>query len=531
MVAAVMTGEALRADHPALGVLWGKSNAQGSVSLLLQHLLDAAAVGELMWDRFLAPAVRGRVDGCCGGRGRSLLALLCGLHDVGKASPAFQAKVPELGLRVRATGLGWRELDGASQRWHHSLAGAVVVRRALRAAGWGRSAVDWVWPLVAGHHGTLPGPGRLVPPGRGNAQGVGVWEAVQDQLVARVAAELGVDLAEVAPLGVPRRAEQLAVAGAVIMADWVASDDRHFPGVAALAEVSVTGARARAELACERQGFRGGWAPGRLPVHSDPVAARFGLRPRPAQVDVVALAERMPAAGLLVVEAPMGEGKTEAALAAVEVLARRFGADGVFVGMPTQATSDPMFSRVRSWVGSVEPGVPVGLLHGKRRFNREWRELQRHVHFDGVDEFGCVDGYGLGSSDAPGAGGEVPSEWFLGPKRGLLAAVTVGTVDQLLHAATRTRHVMLRHAGLAGRVVVLDEVHAYDVYMAQFLFEALRWLADAGVAVVLLSATLPPATRVELVRAYLQGALSTRDVDLGAFPRVEGYPSVLSACV
>ena len=108
--------------------------------------------------------------------------------------------------------------------------------------------------------------------------------------------------------------------------------------------------------------------------------------------------------------------------------------------------------------------------------------------------------------------------------------MTLGTVDQLLHAATRTRHVMLRHAGLAGKIVVLDEVHAYDVYMSQFLYEALRWLADAGVPVLVLSATLPPATRTELARAYLQGALRIRDVDVTGLPVVNGYPSALSVC-
>ncbi|UXY40498.1 hypothetical protein [Streptomyces albidocamelliae] len=41
----------------------------------------------------------------------------------------------------------------------------------------------------------------------------------------------------------------------------------------------------------------------------------------------------------------------------------------------------------------------------------------------------------------------------------------------------------------------MDEVHAADVYMRQFLVEALRWLGQAGAPVVLLSATLPPAQR------------------------------------
>lgn len=524
-------GDGATPDSRALAVLWGKSDAGGAVNLLLQHLLDTAAVAELLWDRFFAPAVKDKIDACGAGEGRSLLALLCGLHDVGKASPAFQAKVPLLAQRVRQAGLPWRELDSRSLRWHHSLAGAVVVRRALHAAGWDRAAVAWVWPLVAGHHGAVPGVGRLLPPGRGNAQGVGRWEDVQDELVRRVASALEVSLARAAPVWAPRRAEQLALAGAVIMADWIASDERNFPGVDDLAHVSMGYARHRADAAWSRLGLRGGWSPGLLRSHADPVAARFGLPGRPAQVDAVELAERMAAPGLLLLEAPMGEGKTEAALAAVEVMARRFGADGLFMGMPTQATSDPMFTRVRSWARSIEPGVPVGLLHGKRRFNPEWRNLRRGLHFGGVDEFGCDDGYGLRSRAAPGPAGEIPAEWFLGRKRGLLAPLTVGTVDQLLHAATRTRHVMLRHAGLAGRVVVLDEVHAYDVYMAQFLFEALRWLADADVPVVVLSATLPPRMRADLVGAYLQGALAERDVDLADLPPVVGYPSALSVCV
>lgn len=509
--------------------MWGKSDAAGSVNLLLQHLLDTAAVAELIWDHYLAPAVRARMDDCCDGRGRALFALLCGLHDVGKASPAFQAKAPELAARVQRAGLTWPvpELTAKEQQsWHHTLAGAVVVQRTLRSAGWDRAAVSWVWPLVAGHHGVVPNAAAWQPSSRRDrVQGTGPWEAAQDELMGAVAAALGVDLALLAPVRVPRRAEQLALLGGVIMADWIACDERHFAGIDAAAKVSMGEARGRAGLAWTRLGLRGGWNPHALAATADPVRSRFGVTTRPGQAALVELAEGMPAPGLLILEAPMGEGKTEAALAAVEGLARRFGADGVFVGMPTQATSDPMFSRVRSWAQNVQPGLPVGLLHGKRRFNKEWHKITQQVRFVGVDEFGCPDEYG----DAAARSDDAPAEWFLGHKRGLLMPVVVGTVDHLLHAATRTRHVMLRHAGLAGRVVVLDEVHAYDVYMAQFLAEALRWLADAGVPVVLLSATLPPALRAELVRAYLQGVQGIRDPDF-TLPEIVGYPNALAVC-
>lgn len=533
------TGSRSEDAAPDAGIFWGKSDAAGSVHLLIAHLLDTAAVAELLWDRFLAPSVRDRIDACADGRGRLLLSLICGLHDCGKATPAFQSKVPALAQRVRDAGLGWSVMTGADARtWHHAKAGAFVLRWVLPEAGWDRNAVGWVWPLVAGHHGTVPASRAVAsPPARGDAQGLGGWRQAQSQLVRRVAAELGCDLGAVIPPGRPSRSTQLAMSGVVIMADWIASDDRHFPGIASPGGVSIGRARERAMSAWAQLGLRGGWNQEFL-AGSGVVRRRFGISPRPAQDAVVRMAERMSGPGLIVVEAPMGEGKTEAALAAAEVLARRFGADGIFVGMPTQATSDPMYSRVRKWLASVDPDVPVALLHGKRQFNREWSELRNRVRFRGVgaglDEYGLPDPYATparpaGRAQGHGPGGDVPAEWFLGRKRGLLAPVTVGTVDQLLHAATRTRHVMLRHAGLAGRVVILDEVHAYDVYMSQFLFEALRWLADAGVPVIVLSATLPPATRDRLIRAYCQGVLQRRDVTAPPVSGEAGYPQVTAA--
>lgn len=509
----------------AFSVLWAKSSSGGRPSLLLQHLLDTAAVAELIWNHYIAPRLKAHLNDLTDDKGQEFFALLCGWHDVGKASPAFQGKVDALAENVRAAGLTWRKLNKESTAWHHTCAGAVIIKPVLRDAGWSEPACDWVWPLIAGHHGLVPS-GAIHEKARRlrGAQGdSAAWKSAQAALVYAVAEALGVDLARLAPVAVPRRGVQLALSGLVIMADWIASSD-HFPGEFTLSKVSMSQAQQRANEAWAKLELRGGWGAAPYRRLPDMVEARFGKSARPLQAACVDLAEQMAAPGLLIIEAPMGEGKTEGALAAAEVLGRRFGYDGVFVGMPTQATSDPMFERVLRWANRVDRGLPVGLLHGKRMFNARWNELQQRTHFAGIDDFGCADEYDLTGSGRSVRPEQAPAQWFLGAKRGMLMPVTVGTVDHLLYAATRTKHVMLRHAGLAGRVVILDEIHAYDVYMSQFLHEALRWLADAGVPVILLSATLPPKQREGLMRAYLQGAQIRRTVDVPVVSAALDYP-------
>ncbi|MFF2779443.1 CRISPR-associated helicase Cas3' [Streptomyces sp. NPDC058052] len=524
-----------------LGVVWGKSagKADGAMHLLLGHLLDTAAVAELMWDRFLAPRTKRLLEVVSGGRGRMLFVWLCAVHDVGKATPAFQEFDAAGAARVRASGLSWRSAALKSKRWRHDKAGGRLLMDVL-GREWRPEHVGWVWPLIAGHHGAFPSAGvlgdRAVPQ---EHQGRGAqWGEVQRALVEVVTRCVGFGgVAAVCPRVVPSRAEQLELSGLIVMADWIASDSRYFPGIDRIDQVGLGVSRDRACAAWEVLRLRGGW--GVLPVPGgDLVEVRFGEKGRASQDQLVAFAREVPVPALHIVEGPMGEGKTKAALVAAEVLAARFGCDGVFVGMPTQATSDPMYGQVRRWLKEFGGGLEsqVALLHGKRMFNPEWREASAPdvaggccsggSSFDGIDEDDEL--YGIASGQAERHG---PIEWFLGRKRGLLCSFAVGTVDQLLFAATRTRHVMLRFAGLAGKVVIIDEVHAADVYMQQFLVEALRWLGQAGVPVVLLSATLAPAQRRALVGAYVSGQGRTGGPVVVEVPEPGGYPSITGAYV
>jgi CRISPR-associated endonuclease/helicase Cas3 len=118
----------------------------------------------------------------------------------------------------------------------------------------------------------------------------------------------------------------------------------------------------------------------------------------------------------------------------------------------------------------------------------------------------------------------VAEGWFAANKKhGLLAPYGVGTIDQALLAVLQTKHVFVRLFGLAGKCVILDEVHAYDAYMTTLMERLLRWLAALGCPVVLLSATLPREKRLKLLRAYVGKDLPE--------PDDKPYPRVTSVAV
>ncbi|MGW2332126.1 CRISPR-associated helicase Cas3' [Streptomyces sp. NPDC001700] len=519
--------------HAALGALVGKtpSHSNGTMNLLLSHMLDTAAVADVMWERYLAPSTRRLLDDTAGGagKGRDLLVWLCGVHDFGKATPAYQRRWRPEAEAVQAAGLRWHEPTARRFEWHHGRAGGHLLRRLLSSAGWPDEHIAWVWPLVAGHHGFFPVESALKPDlkARGQLEGNERWAEVQLALARRLAEELGLaSFTAPAPVSVPTRAFQLHLSGLIVMADWIASGSG-FPGLDELADVSFTRARQRATAAWRKLGLQNGW--GELPEPpSNAFAMRFGCTPRPSQELAMETARRMEAPGLVIIEAPMGEGKTRAALMTAEILAAKFGADGVFVGMPEWSTEDPMFGQVRRWVSRIDEDLAgrVALLHGKRTFNREWSALLSEppeVRLAAVSECGEEDAQGLRGGEAVA---RVPAEWFFGYARGLLCPFVVGPVDQLLYATTRTKFVMLRMAGLVGKVVMLDEVHATNVYTSQFLLEGLRWFGQAGIPVVLLSATLPAPQRQALVDAYLAGASGREEFTADDLRHPQGYPSV-----
>lgn len=514
--------------------LWAKTGAESEEWLdLPRHLTDSAAVGKWLWSNWLSHGLRSRLDADLElqGEGEVLAAWLAGVHDVGKATPAFAAQLMSdpsrsaFAMRIRDAGLPLVRPAGPADWFPHAAGSQVAVKRWLVSEGLtrSRSAADALAAVAGTHHG-LPSARPHLRKAEAAGAMAPAWTEVQDELLAGMTERLGARAVVERVLRADVTAfHQMLLTGLVIMADWIASNPDLF-SLTPAAEVDEPARLTRAMGCLELTGAVKGRS---LPTEAvDAYQSSFswpnGRRPWPVQEDVLRVAREMEGAGLLCIEAPMGVGKTEAALMAAHVLMERTGRSGVIVAAPTMATSDALFHRVRAWternLGGAGP-VSLVLAHSKAALNEEAAGLP----LVGMG----ARGVGL---DEPEAGSQsvVAHQWLSGRKKGILSSVAVGTVDQVLFMALQSKHMMLRHLGLASKVVVIDECHAYDAYMNQYLARSLQWLGAYGVPVILLSATLPPAVKDQLVSAYASGKRGAPSLD--AVPDLGvAYPVLTSA--
>lgn len=504
---------------------------------------DSAAVAGLLFDRWLPVNVRGLIAGALPGGvedARCLVVWLAAVHDIGKATPAFACQVEALAGPMVDAGLKMPTQGqfGPDRRIApHALAGQLLLGEWLEercgwtGRGWGQFAV-----VVGGHHGVPPEHGQIkalddrVHLLRSLGPSRVVWRRVQDELLDACADEYGVRgrLEAWRAVKLPQPV-QVLLSAVVIVADWIASNPELFP------YFPQDEYRTRAERVAAA--WRGLDLPGpweALEPAGDTgalFAGRFdlptGAGVRPVQEAAVRVARGMAVPGLLVVEAPMGEGKTEAALAVAEVFAARSGAGGVLFALPTMATGNAMFPRLLDWLGRL-PGREEGdrsvlLAHSKAALNEEYASLMRGSRQQvAAVELDAEAERWRPSREAAGEAGLVAHAWLRGRKKAMLSSFVAGTVDQLLFAGLKSRHLALRHLAVAGKVVVIDEAHAYDTYMSVYLDRVLSWLGAYGVPVVVLSATLPAVRRRELAEAYAGAAAGA-----AGFAEVEGaggYP-------
>jgi CRISPR-associated endonuclease/helicase Cas3 len=522
--------QAVLQDNPYF--LWAKlpGNDHNSRSFhpLICHMLDVAVVAREMWRSVLPEAARQKLAAALGlspEAAQRWITYLAALHDLGKASPAFQMRQEAQHLLRLYQAFGSPPNVEASECPHGRVTAGELPDILANAFGMQKTTADRLAVVIGGHHGTFPTSLEIDKQPTAGV-GRGKWKQLRCELAAILAELLEVPKREI-PVACDHAAA-MTIAGLVSVADWIGSNGEFFPylvsNMDALPAISLADYLQEAENKARKALQRLGWTGWAQPTAVLSFAQLFPFIPscRPLQDAAIAIAENLAQPGIVIIEAPMGEGKTEAALYLADHWGMAPGARGCYVALPTQATSNQMFSRVHSFLATRYPTdkVNLQLLHGHAALSAEFRLLREHGDHAFVPQ-------GIYGKDECGAHGTsvVAAEWFTHRKRGLLAPFGVGTVDQALLAVLQTRHVFVRLFGLAYKVVIIDEVHAYDAYMSKLLERLLEWLAALGSPVVLLSATLPDQRRKALLKAYrrgLQAPLSeAQGVSLeAAYPRL-----------
>ncbi|MFE4360198.1 CRISPR-associated helicase Cas3', partial [Kitasatospora sp. NPDC056800] len=492
--------------------LWGKESGLPAAYPVVCHLLDTAAVAVALWDAVLHPQVQKRLAEAVGvgvDEARRMVGFWAGLHDVGKIIPGFQAQVP--GVFGRLAGedryaAGTDGAGGAGGRLRHEVATHWALVEFFEECGYppvGRlvrkSAAHQIAQLLGGHHGcygSVPEARKLADPS-GYQPGLGAGPGWREQRLVHARVVRRVTGARGVPVGVLPGWAAVVVTGLVVVADWLASQVEvivgRIPSSGWVADEEALGAHYRVAV-----GAAPGWVreaglgravfPARSFVEQFPGFREANPLQESVSEDLPGLLrgrEGVGGSGLVLVTAPTGDGKTEAALHAASVLARGSGASGLFVGLPTMATADAMFGRVGEFAdANVEGERALMLLH-----SMAWLGVERE--------------YGGGG---PVLADREAGRWLRTGRRGILAPLGAGTVDQVLAGVLPLRYNVLRLFGLSGKVLVVDEAHAYGPWMHSLLVRLLEWLGAFGAPVVLLSATLTGRVASSLVNAYRRGA-------------------------
>ena len=266
------------------------------------------------------------------------------------------------------------------------------------------------------------------------------------------------------------------VAGLITIADWIGSDERPF---AQNARWNMPERRRRAKTALATINWRSGKTR-QLNGFGD----LFPDTPQANRIQNETLqAVREP--GIYIIEGPMGCGKTEAALSAAYQLIASGKASGLYFALPTQVTSNRIHLRVQPFVDRISAD----------------REAVRLAHSASwlVETETPTKLYPASPDDEAREHVRAGRSWFASAKRALLAPFGVGTVDQALLGIVAAKHFFVRQFGLAGKVVILDEVHTYDLYTGTLIGALVKRLRELQCTVMVLSATLTERRRCELL--------------------------------
>lgn len=292
------------------------------------------------------------------------------------------------------------------------------------------------------------------------------------------------------------------LAAITVISDWLGSNEQFFPFCSKSMELSeywANYALANAEKAVATLPKRSSITPFNGIKNLFP----FIAKPTPLQQQALSCQLTNIGPELFIMEDVTGAGKTEASMILAHRLMAAGKAQGIYFGMPTQATANGIYQRTAKVYGQLyqaDSHPSLVLAHGASYMNPTF--TQTIINLDNISQQKYLNNDNSASSEC--------NEWFVDTrKKSLLAEVGVGTLDQALMAVMPFKHQSLRLLGLRHKLLILDEVHAYDSYMVKLLESLLHYHASQGGSAIILTATLPFFLREKLLNAFYRGLTST----------------------
>jgi CRISPR-associated endonuclease/helicase Cas3 len=373
-------------------------------------------------------------------------------HDVGKINPEFQPRIYE--AINQPLNFDKKELNGLEG--NHA---------AVSQASLENITSKYIPQIVGRHHGKLP---ETVDNENSEKYGGEEWQNERVKLLEELKLFFNCNWPKI-----ENETQANAISGLVSVADWI--------GSGSIFDNKECDFKKLINESIDNAGFINFDIRKNLTFKNV-----FDWKPRKLQRKFYQLANEP---GVYILEAPMGSGKTEAALFAAYKALIEHDASGIYFALPTQLTSNKIYERMNKFLEKV--------LHKKCKF----RSLLLHSN-------SWLQDTDLGKEGIPG------KSWFNQSKRGLLSPFAVGTIDQALLGVMNVKHGFVRAFGLAGKVVILDEIHSYDAYTSTIVQNLVTNLRKLGCIVIILSATLTAKKREELIE---QKSLET------------GYPLISSS--
>lgn len=458
--------------------IWAKTAPKKS---LIDHMLETGIVTECLIDAdgMYRPVLSrlSEITGCDNNKLSAKIVFICAIHDIGKAHPIFQGRDAETLEILRRKNLNQASFD---TRFRHEQYGANIFDR-LSAEDVDIKNSDIISQIIRMHHQKEQKKNSDIDIIKiDDKEKAKKWRHIQKEIYDYIKNVFHFDNLNLINKNISKSelfVVQNAILGIMITSDWIASnnyvfDNQPYKNI----DEFLKSRKLQALKFLNNEGM----IRQQIPVMQDFKSA-FGFNGRPVQNDVEKIVHKNDIKCMLI-ESDCGSGKTEAALYAAAVLGNRSGLSGIYMGLPTGVSAEAIQNRVDEFLTS----------HGMRntKLYTSKSMLLREPDKKPI--------------------------WTDISRQRLLTSSAVGTVDQVMTVARLARFESVRMNGLASKVLIIDEIHAYDAYMLAVIKDLLKICGELGVPVIMLSATLPISTKSDLL-----GVLGDGNIELH-----NGYPMI-----